>query len=78
MSHTKAQGHKATHLTLRQRILDLVDLDLTEALDLEQIAAGRCVYRGNGEVPVGFELRNVVYPDAMGLDGVNIDDVAVL
>lgn len=67
-----------THLTLRQCILDLIDLDLAEALDLQQIAASGRVHGGDGVVAIGFELRDVGYTDAVCLDGFNVDDVTVL
>jgi hypothetical protein len=34
--------------------------------------------RGYGIVTTRFELRNVGGADAMGLDGVNVDDEAIL
>ena len=67
-----------THLTLRQSILDFVNLDLTEALDFQQVAAGGCVHRGDGVVAIGLELRDVSRTNAMGLDGIDVDNVAVL
>jgi hypothetical protein len=71
-------GHKATYLTLRQCILDLVNFDLTEALDLYQITASGCVHGGDGVVAVGLELCDVDRAYAVGLDGVDVDDEAVL
>jgi hypothetical protein len=68
----------AAYLTLRQRVLDFVDLDLAEPLDLQQVAASGCVYGGDSVVAIGLELRDVGSTNAMRLYGINVDDVAVL
>ena len=68
----------ASGLTLGHGILDLVHLDLAEALDLEQVTPRGRVHRRDRVVAVRFELRDVDCADAVGLDGVDVDDEAVL
>lgn len=65
-------------MALSNSILDLVDLDLAEALDLEQIAASSSMHRSDGVVPVRFEFRNVNGADTVGLDGVDVNDETFL
>jgi hypothetical protein len=55
-----------TYLTLPDSILNLINLNLTKPLDLEQIAARRRM------------LRDVDCTDAVRLDRINVDDEAVL
>jgi hypothetical protein len=67
-----------TNLAFRDGFLDLVDLDLTEALDLQQVPTRSRMHRSNRVVAVGLELRDVDSTDAVRLDCVNVDDEAVL
>ena len=67
-----------THLTLCQSFLDLLDLDLAEALDLQQAAAGSRVHRVDGVVTTSLELIDVACIDAVSLNSLDVDDVAVL
>lgn len=67
-----------TCLALCQCILDLVNLDLAEALDFQQIAASGCVHGGDGEVAIGLELFNVRHVDAMGLECLDANDLTIL
>ena len=67
-----------TYLALGNGILDLVNLDLTEALDLEQVATSSRMHRSDRVVAISLELRDVDCTDAVRLDRVNIDDEAVL
>jgi hypothetical protein len=48
-----------TDLAFRDGILDFVDLDLTEALDLEQVATRSRVHRSDRVVAIGLEFRDV-------------------
>jgi hypothetical protein len=67
-----------TDLAFRDGILDFVDLDLTEALDLEQVATRSRVHRSDRVVAIGLEFRDVDSTDAVRLNGINVDDEAVL
>ncbi len=71
-------GARCTHLTLRYSIFHLVHFDLAKPLDLQEIATGGRVHRGDSVVSICFQLCNVDRADAMGLDGVNVDDEAIL
>jgi hypothetical protein len=70
--------YKATYLTLCDRILDLLDFNLTEALDLKKTAASGCMHGGDSEVTVVFELYDVGHPNAMCLQGFDVDDLTLL
>lgn len=65
-------------MTFRQRVLDFVDFDLTETLDFQQAAASGCVHRGDSVVTIGLELRDVGNTNAVRLDCVDVDDMAIL
>lgn len=67
-----------TDLALRQCVLDLLDLDLAEAFDLQEVTTSCCMYRGDSVVAIGLELRDVTDVDAVGLNSVDVDDVAIL
>jgi DNA-binding response OmpR family regulator len=67
-----------TYLTLPDSILNLINLNLTKPLDLEQIAARRRMHRSDRVVAIRLELRDVDCTDAVRLDRINVDDEAVL
>lgn len=67
-----------TYLTLRNRVLNLIHLDLTEPLDLRQITARSRMHRGNRVVSVGLQFSNVDRADTMGLNRVDINDESIL
>lgn len=69
---------EAACLAFCQRIFDLVDLNLTEALDLEQVTASGCVHGGNGVVAIGLKLHDVRDTNAVRLDCLDVDNVAIL
>jgi hypothetical protein len=68
----------SARLTLAHRIFNFIHLNLTEALDLEQVTPRSRVHRGDGVVAVGLQLGDVDGADAVGLDRVDVDDEAVL
>ena len=67
-----------SHLALRNRILDLIHLDLAEPFDFRETSPRRGVYARNCIVAVRLQLRDVDRANAMRLDRVNVDDEAVL
>jgi len=67
-----------TDLALRDGILDFVDLDLTEAFDLQQVATRRRMHRSDRVVAIGLEFCDVDSTDAVRLNGIDVDDEAVL
>jgi hypothetical protein len=66
------------YLTLRESVLDLVDLDLTESFDLRKTSPRCCMYARDGIVAIGLELRDVHCADAVCLDCIDIDNEAFL
>ena len=76
---TEPVGHERNeYLALCESIFDLVNLDLTEAFDLQEVATSSCMDGCDGVVSVGFQLCDIDCTDAMRLDGVNVDDEAIL
>ena len=67
-----------THLTLPNRILHLLHLDLTKPLNLEQVASRGRMDGSNSIVAIRLELGDVDCADAVGLDCVDVDDEPVL
>lgn len=63
-----------TYLALGNSVLDLVDFDITEALDLREIATCSCMYRGNCVISIGLELRDIYRANSMSLDCVDVDN----
>lgn len=74
----KQSCEKTTYLTLRNSVLDLIDLDFAETLDLEQIPTCCRMHRCNRVVAVRFELCDVYCANAVCLDCINVDDEAIL
>jgi hypothetical protein len=69
---------RSIYLALGDGIFDLVHLDLTETLDLQQIATSRRVHRSNRVIAVGLELGNVDRTDTVGLNRIDVDNEAIL
>jgi len=75
---TNEEGAMKTYLTLCNSILDLIDLDFTEALDLEQIATSRSVNRRDGIISTVLQLCNINSADTVSLDGIDVDNESFL
>lgn len=67
-----------TYLTFCDSILNLIDLDLTVALNLEQTATSGRVHRSNGIVAIRLQLRNIDCADTMSLNGIDVNNEAIL
>lgn len=69
---------RKSYLTLRDGILNLLDLDLTKPFDFQEIAASGSMDRSNCVVTIRLQLCDVNRSDAVRLNGVNIDNEATL